>query len=428
CSSDLLTRPDLQSSVTGVQIDSESADASFGLQPEKSAAAKLSARQVLFSDAVQANIAIQRHLFEASGQAYRAQRLDLTLEITERYFDFLKAHNLYQVRRDNLDRTSSHLETAKTRKAVGLANPAEVYRWQAQLANDKLASIEARNQADQALYALNRLLGAPQEQPLQGLMPDMMDPEMRSNFARITQYVGNEHEFERFRAFMVQEALRDAPELARIQALMNAQKRSLQTANRAFYLPTIALQGSLENEFYRSDSENPLLNLLPPGTGAALPTAPDTSWNVALQFSLPLYSGGKRHQDQALAQFGLDRLELQRQEVSEQLELRVRASLQALASTSVGIQLREEAAQAALKSLELMEDAYAQGVASPIDLIDSQNTALVAQIAATNARHDYFLALMRFQRASGNFDVFLTAQEREAFYQRLNTFYATEKE
>lgn len=418
--------PKLDSTVTGTVVDEDTAAASFGLQPETSTQGELVLTQVLYSDAARAGVAIQRQLFVAQGHAFQTTRLDLALQVAEAYFSFLEARSLAQVRRENLERTNSHLETARARQSVGIASAAEVYRWEAQLANDKLDAISANNTADQARYALNRLIGESQERSVGAEVPDMMDARMRTGFGRLAQYVDNAHDFQRFRDFMVQEALRDAPELAQIEALVAAQRRKLQADTRAFYLPTVSARGALKHQIQRSDAENPLADMLPPGAASALPQPPDTGWNAALQFTLPLSTGGKRKQERRIDALDLEHLELRRQSAREQIELRVRAGLQALATTVVGMQLRREAAEAAGKNLAILEDGYAKGVASPIDLIDGQNAALVSQIAAANAVHEYFIALMRFQRASGNFDFFIDPTQREAFYQRLDQYYRTE--
>jgi outer membrane protein TolC len=103
--------------------------------------------------------------------------------------------------------------------------------------------------------------------------------------------------------------------------------------------------------------------------------------------------------------------------------LRIRASLQRVATTNVGIQLQADAAEAARKNLELVEDAYAKGVAASIDLLDAQNAALVARGAAANAEFDFFLALMESQRAVASFSFLETPEQRADFFQRLADFF-----
>jgi outer membrane protein TolC len=244
---------------------------------------------------------------------------------------------------------------------------------------------------------------------------------LRTGLGRLGKYVGNTRDFERFRYFMVREGLRDAPELARIDALIAARKRQVLADKRAFTNPTVSLVGSLDHSFWENGAGSDSLALPIPGFEA--PDRPDTSWSVALNFSLPLFDGGARKSRLRLDRYALEQLERQREAVEQQLELRIRAGMQDVATASVAIDLRGDAAEAARANLELVDDAYAKGVATLLELLDAQSAALVAELAQANAVFDFFIALMRFQRASGSFDYQLTDAQRDAFFKRLETYY-----
>ena len=142
-----------------------------------------------------------------------------------------------------------------------------------------------------------------------------------------------------------------------------------------------------------------------------------------LNFRLPLYTGGKRKAQLGTSRAGLKQLELQRLAVANGIELGIRSGMQNVATTAVGITLRNDARKAADQNMKLVEDAYSKGVATTLDLLDAQNAALVAREASTNAEFDFFQALMELQRASGNFDYFTSDQDREAFFQRIRAFF-----
>lgn len=414
-------KPQLTGDVTAIAVDEDTSAASFGSQPETSSTAKVQLQQLLFSDSLSSGIKAQKLAADAARSSYERQRLDLALDASERYLNFLKARTLYKVRRENLELTNSNLETAQIRRDIGIGSPSELLRWQAQLATDKLEAITAKNNADKALYSLNQILQEPQEFMLRAEIPDMAESTNRMGIGRIQTYVNNTRDFERFRYFMVEEALRDAPELAQLDALIQAQKIKVASDKRAFYMPTVSLQANLSHSLHRDEVTNPLGAILPPGT--TLPEQPDTGWNAALNFSIPLYSGGAKKAQLAIDRYGQEQLEQSREQAKLQIELRVRAGMQDIATASVGIQLRQDAANAARENRELVSDAYSKGVANLIDLLDAQNAALVAELSASNALYDYFLALMRFQRATGNFDYFLSRAEQEAFFDRLESFY-----
>ena len=86
--------------------------------------------------------------------------------------------------------------------------------------------------------------------------------------------------------------------------------------------------------------------------------------------------------------------------------------------------LAEGSAEAARRNLELVSDSYERGVVSIVDLLDAQNAALVSDQVAANAVFDFLIDLMEVQRSAVNFDFFLSAADRAAWFQRLERAFA----
>ena len=63
-----------------------------------------------------------------------------------------------------------------------------------------------------------------------------------------------------------------------------------------------------------------------------------------------------------------------------------------------------------------------QGIKSIIDLIDAQNSALVADQEAANAKFNFLIDLMTVQRSLGRFFLFEPDKDRQAFMDRLDAF------
>ena len=70
-----------------------------------------------------------------------------------------------------------------------------------------------------------------------------------------------------------------------------------------------------------------------------------------------------------------------------------------------------------------MSDSYARGAVSILDLLDAQNAAVGAEQLYANAVYDFFVDLMEVQRASNRFDFFLSPEDRELWYERLEDFF-----
>jgi len=71
-----------------------------------------------------------------------------------------------------------------------------------------------------------------------------------------------------------------------------------------------------------------------------------------------------------------------------------------------------------------VQDAYAQGTVTIIDLLDAQNAALVADQVAASAVYSFQADVMRAQRAVGGFSVFLTETERDEWIRNVEAHFA----
>jgi outer membrane protein TolC len=90
----------------------------------------------------------------------------------------------------------------------------------------------------------------------------------------------------------------------------------------------------------------------------------------------------------------------------------------------VTLEVSREAADAARRNYALVEQSYREGVDAIIMLLDAQTAALTADLRAVQAAFDLLVSLSELQRALGRFDLYGPAEEREAFFTRLDTFFS----
>ena len=220
---------------------------------------------------------------------------------------------------------------------------------------------------------------------------------------------------------MTAEALLVAPELQQIDAAIRAQDHALTTARRAFWAPMVFLNGEVSAVKTGGAGTSFDLGFSLPGDLAG-PNA--INWTLNVSASLPLFTGGARRAEQAQTSEELEELRLTRRSLALQVEQRVRSALHAAGASYAGIELADDSADAAERNLDLVTDAYEQGAASILDLLDAQNQALVAREVAANAVFDYLIDLMTVQRAVGRFDFFTAPEDYQAFFERLRLFFA----
>ena len=402
---------------SGSVIDKDRAQAGFGSAGRQTYAGSVGLSQVIYSDQVRAGFDIERHLQVSRQQERDELRLDIIRDAAVAYLNVLASKTVERVRKDNLRLTRANLELARSRQRLGAASASEVFRWENQIANNRREVIDASAIRNQVEMALNRILHRPLEESFSAQEATLADPELISSFQRLSPYINNYGLFDVFREFMVQEAFDASPELKRLDAAIAAQRRALLATERSFYLPEVSAQAEIST-FIQIGS-----GALPAFPGLVIPRVGNVNWNLGFGASLPLYTGGGRRAERGRAEEELARLLLDRESVQERVEQRTRSTLHAAMASFAGIELSQDAADAARNNLDLVTDAYVQGVLDILDLLDAQNAALVSELVAANAIHSFLIDLMEVERSVGRFDFFVDSDQEREFFSRLNRFF-----
>lgn len=351
---------------------------------------------------------------------YEALRLDIALEAGVTYLNLLRAKSLSDVQRNNVALTRSNKELADVRRRIGAANPAEVFRWQSQLAADRKALVEADASVRVAEIAVNRILNRPLTERFSTEEVDLEQPWRVTGDPRIAGFIETPARFETFQDFMVFEGVADAPELKILRSQIEIQERLLLNSKRAFWAPLIAAEATVDEILSKSGAgaEAPLL----PG-GALFPTPDDSLWSVGLNATLPLFTGGARKADRLQAELELARFQLAFDSTAFRVEQRIRSGMELTRASRSGIGLSQEAADAASKNLDLVTEAYARGAVSIIDLLDAQNAALNAAELAANSVYDFLIDLLEVERAANRIELLGTPETAAAFFKRLEKYF-----
>ena len=414
--------PQINLSILGVQIDEDRAESSFGQQAERTISGSASLSQVIFSEPAFANKSVQRRLQNSREFQRDVLTLDIVQAAATSYLRVLRAKTSERIQKDNLDRTRINLDHAEVREALGSARAAEVLRWQSELAISRKRVIEASADRNIAEIALNRLLHRPAEESFETVEVDLNDPVLLLSTDRMGQYMGNPWDFKIFRRFMAAEALESAPEVHALKQSIKAQERVAGSAKRRFWLPSVGLRAEVDNVFSREGAGSDFA--APAPLSGAFSAPEDLSWQVAVNVSYPLFSGGARWHERTQALENLMQLRLELQATSEKIEQRVRSALHAAGASYAGIHQSQVAAEAATRSLELVQDAYARGAATILDVLDAQNNALVAEEVAADATFDFLIDLLEVERSIGQAVFQMTEEEKDAFYTRLDLYFA----
>ena len=405
---------------TGLIVDGSRAAASFGSQPQRSIRGGVSATQLLYNEPSWANLSIQGSIQEAREYALETLGLDIALEAAVAYLTVLRAKTFESIQRTDLDRRRSNLELARVRVTLGSANPGEVFRWDAEVAAGRGDVITANALRNLTEIELNRILRRPLEESFGTAEAEIADSPLIGGTPNISDYMANPSNFRVFRSFMVDEALVASPELREIDAAIDAQERLLSSQRNSYWAPTLALFGDLDYRLAAGGLGSTPGAGLPAGS---VPVNDDLDWAVGLSFSFPLLVGGARPTEVGRVSAELEALRLQRADLAQRIEQRVRSGLHEAGASYANIQLAADAATAAQRSFDLVTDSYSRGVANLVDLIDAQNTSLVADFGAATAVYDALIDFMQVERSVGRFQMFAGADVRQDFFDRLDSYF-----
>jgi outer membrane protein TolC len=395
-------------------IDKDRAEFARGQNPERAWRGFADANMLIYSDKFWSNYTVQKHFQDSLMEEREALRLDIIQTAATAYLNILRAKTIERIQKDNLKLTRANLERARIRQTIGVAGPDEVYRWESEIAKDRQTVLESESVTMNAMNDLNRILNRPLQEPFIAQEAELSDPLLSVSDKLFSTLVNQPKGFGTFRAFMVQEGLEASPELRRFDADIAAKDRERVSAKRAFWLPDFSLEAIVSERFAASGAGSD------PPAGVDSPNS--TDWTVGVFATLPLFTSGQKKATLKRTQEELDGLKIERDATTERIEERIRNAINITRSSYPSIQLSRDAADAADKNLELITNSYTKGIKSIIDLLDAQNTALVADERAANANYNFLVDLMNVQRAVGRFDFFLSEEDRRAWLHRFEIF------
>lgn len=215
--------------------------------------------------------------------------------------------------------------------------------------------------------------------------------------------------------FLVKESFKNSNELKQLETAIETQKRYLSSIDKSYYHPIVALQGNASYRLLEGGEGANYEIKLPPGMGdmfgGLFPKTDDLEWSIGVKVSLPLFEGFATKSEENKTKM-LSKLLLEKQSAMEKIEQRVRSMVEKANSSYPAIKLTNDAKEAVVKSLNLIEDVYLKGFASTIDLIDIQNTLTTVNEATENAKYEFLIDLMEVQRAVGKVEFKLNETQK----------------
>lgn len=294
----------------------------------------------------------------ADGQAAQTKGLELTtaLNVRTSYFAARAQDDLVAVTQASLDNTKAHLEQVQAFVSAGARPEIDLAQVRAEVANAKLALLNAKNAAALARARLAQAMGV---KTRIGALSDGAPGPLENEDAPLDDLVAS--------------ALKERPEAAQLEAQVQAQELSL-AAVRGTYWPTLQAQVS------GTAQARQLNNIVPNVSGQ-------------LALSWPLYQGGLTTAQEAEADATLAAAKAQLETLAQQVRLDVAQAQLDVQAAKEAIEVAGEAKTAAAERLRLAEGRYRAGAGSVIELSDAQ--VAFTQASAQVAQGTFTLAAAR---------------------------------
>ena len=408
--SNLLPHVDIAGS--GVQLSDNLVESSMGQKGEFTITGSASLKQVIFSEPVFANIAIQKLAKENINFYNEQTMLDIVLNVSSAYISLLFTNSNLLIQNENVHATVKNLQLAKAKEETGQSGISDVNRWTSELNINKMKLNDAYTACKASMYQINNLLDNPIDNTISTPDSNSIDKTIMLNQDILAQFFENPGLTEKYADFVIEHMQKHSPELLQLLTAGKILERKNKSYKRQLFTPEIAAFAGVDQVFVRDGTiENPQLPIPPPPD--------DPTWNVGLRASFPLFEGWRNVNNVQKSKIELDKIADQQKDLLNSLETGIRSNVQKLRTSYLELELSHNAALAAEDNYYVVQDAYSQGLTSQVQLIDAQNVMTRTKHLAAIAYYQYVLDYIFIERLAGTFTFLEEKNEQEAYAIRL---------
>lgn len=301
----------------------------------------------------------------AAEARYANQRYQVTLQTQTVFFNALRQADLLEVARERVEQAEQNMDIVRRRTQLGEATVSDSLRARLDVVNAEQAVLQGETSLRAARFALGRQVG--ESQPIVPVRPGALEPRgLALTDAEIMEI-----------AESVSPSVIAASE-ATVAASQNV------GAAKTAYIPSLRFSSG-----YGWNNQQASL------------TGGNTSWNMSLSLSYPIFNGFQRETAIDRAQYVQRVTGLQEDDARLAAREQADAALQNLRTAEQAILIAEDAALVAAEDLRVVRARYGVGAATILDILVSQNAVTQADADVITTRYDYVLALAELEAILG---------------------------
>lgn len=324
--------------------------------------------QVLFNGfRVLDGIRIAQINLESQGHALRQTRQNVVFQVSNAYFNALRAHEMILIDQDNLKQIQEQMRVAEVKLKAGAGLKIDVLQAQSQMLQLQQKMSQDLNSYEKAKMSLNQVMGRNLDHPIE-----------LNTLATVKDYVGDSSQH-------LQIALDHRSDLRQIklQKEMSEMNASLQA--RAIW-PTLSAQVRY------SLQDNSVVN----GNNRSIQNV-----NYGLNLNWPIFDGFAAQAKSQRAQQAASQAQLSFDQMQQRVILEIQQAMMDLQEAKERELLAKESVQVAQENFRLASISYKEGVGLMLNILSAQTNLQQAQSAVVNARFDLNTRKARLYQALG---------------------------
>ena len=319
---------------------------------------------------------IARADLTAAEISLRQAEAQLSLDVTEAYYDAVLTNQLFAIAQATLEQAETTLRQATLARQVGTQPEFELLRAQVTRDNQRPVVIQRRSDRDLAYFRLKQLLNIPANDQIE-LTSELRDGDLPEAFEGASG------------------AALPPPAATVVVPDATIQRSAVEQAVQAVEVQ----EGLLD---VAQAQRRPNIRLTSQYGRIAYPTSGLPSWNgsradwtVGLSLSLPLFTGGRLRGAQKVAEANLLESRARLQEVRELAALDTRSAYERLAAEQATWEASRGTVEQAERAYQIAEVRYREGISTQVELSDARILLQQAQANRAAAARNLQVARVR---------------------------------
>lgn len=333
----------------------------------------ISASLPIISPTLWATLKMNETELQIANETARSSEITLVNQITKAYYAILMTQDSYNVFNRNYKNTSESARIIADKYKLGSVSEFEWLRADVQLRNALTNVISAESAIAMGKLQLKTLMGIDlsTEIVLEGNLADY-EKSLYSDVLSVdtTQ-------------------LRTNSDLKQFDLRIEQMKKSIEI-QKSTWLPTLA--GSLNYQYMSMANDDIAM-----ADYRWFPTS-----NAAISLSIPIFQGGAKHYKAKQLKLQMQEMGLQKESLKKNLELQANMYIDNMKKSIDKIQTNKKGLLQAEKAVSISRKMYEEGVATFLDLSNSELNLLQAGLSYNQSIYDFVSAKADLEKLLGN--------------------------